>query len=310
MTTQRTTTAALSLVAVLGLLLATAATVHAKEFMAYEGPTANTAMLLHLDETSGTTIVNDNHANFSDIGDAATIGSPTLGVSGVNEFFGTALGVSPGNHVELHYPSLPDSWNDLAGNGVDYTFDAWVKWDPSASSGRQTMAQAILLRDGADTPYWWRLNLVPDTADSAHLQLEAPQGLNNNRFSSNTVAWDADLWYHIAFTQDVIDGADNEFNMYITPETETGSTFPVSVGTFTDSGDFYVPRSGGLTPPPSLGLYFGAGHPDRSVGAFAGLIDDVRISNAVMTDFPAATPEPATAVLFLLGAAAALRRRR
>lgn len=282
-------------VATLCVVLA-AATAQAWEYRPYMGPTANTVLLFHLNETSGSTVTNDNHANFDDVGDATIIGAPTQGVSSVSSLFGTAYATQPSNHVELrYYPSsgpATSDWNALGGDDAAYTFEAWVKWDPATSgAGRQALANARLMQGETATGNEWNLNLVRVSGNTVQLNMTA---LNTGQLNSSVVSWDSSLWHHIAFTKTYAAGGSYglaDFNLYITPA--NSASFPINVGTFNGQNDFRIPQSsGGAGKPANLRLWIGAGN----IGAFSGLIDEVRISNAVMADFPASDRSDATLI--------------
>jgi hypothetical protein len=280
------------------VLLLSACTVGAAEFAPYPAPNEDTVLLLHLNETSGTTVMNDNHANFDDVGDATISNAPARGVSSVTDGFGTAYGVDASNFVELrYYPSsgpATSDWYPLCGDETNYTFEAWVKWDPATSgAGRQALASANLLQGDTATGLKWNLSLVPIDANTARLNLTA---YNTGQLNSDDVSWDPDLWYHVAFTKTYTAGGEHnyglaDFNFYITPE--NAAEFPVNVGTFAGENDFRVPQSSGSGGTANLRFWIGAG----SIGAFSGQIDEVRVSNAVLTDFPLLAAASGTTIL-------------
>lgn len=277
------------------VMLLSVATVRAWEYTPHPGPTENTVLLLHLNETSGSTVVNENHANFDDVGDATTVGAPTQGANSVSSWFGTAYGTDSSNFVQLrYYPSsgpATSDWNALGGDNTNYTFEAWVKWDPATSgAGRQALANARLLQGETATGFEWNLNLVRVSGNTVQLNLTA---YNTGQLNSAVISWDSSLWYHVAFTKTYAVGGSYglaDFNLYVTPA--NSASFPINVGTFNGQNDFRITQSSGANGTANLRLRIGAG----SVGSFTGRIDEVRISNAVVSDFPASDRTSGTLV--------------
>lgn len=298
--TRSTLRAGAALASVLGVCLSAATTLRAWEYRPHAGPTENTVLLYRLNETSGDTVFNDKHARFSNVGDGRTNGAPVRGLASVNASFGTAYGCSPSNHVAYYYPSSTNAWNDLSGTTHDLTVEAWVKWNPATSTaGRQSLVEMRLVR-GTNEPYagtgnWWTLTLerVSDTTARLILSQSGNVGIGFQQ-ASQTVVWDSNVWHHVAFTKRYyLNGTTNrsDYCFYVTPTTST--TYPVNVGSFPALPDFYVPRSGGGPGlPPLLKVFVGAG----PIGAFNGLLDEVRISNAVVSDFPASDRTSGTLV--------------
>lgn len=285
---------------------------------------ANTLMLYHFDEVSGTTDPGNPIVNFGTKGTSFNL-TNTGGPDGRDNTAGGGYGATAYAGFGSSFDILGagnDSWNlnstsqggglntgngvapsDLYGTTGAFTYEALVKLN------NITDEQQIISRDNTASGNrgfvfsitGGKIGLYPNDNGGSNLTFDIP--------TTGDDAFDADDWYHVAVSYDGNEGDLDNLSMYWTL-LDSSNTEASLLGTGTLTND--LTKGTGE-------LYIGTTGRNPYRRELGGLIDEVRISDTARgpSDFifaaPApAVPEPSTFVLAALGllGMVAFRRRQ
>lgn len=273
---------------------------------------ANTVALYHLDETSGSSVIdasgNGRHAAYEYLDSG---GNPLLisrGLASASPFLGTATssGDSPASGGSRIF------WTDTsAGNGSillpaatnAFTVEAWVRLSDGVDGALQRIAAVQPTGVGAID---WSFEIIgSDNPFHAGSLSVSDSAVTNRAFIAGGLTWDTDAWYHLAFVYSEISASQANYSFY---RTEAGETTASLLGTITTNKLVSHPSLADREF--NLGNFYG----DSGKQHLNGPFDEFRLSSVARTadDFAntLAVPEPATAGLLTLGIAAVLMRRR
>ncbi|MFA9480056.1 LamG-like jellyroll fold domain-containing protein [Phycisphaerales bacterium AB-hyl4] len=268
---------------------------------------ANTIGLWHLDETNDppTTFADASGNNYTLTYEAA--GSATVSAESVAGLFGQGVtGFRQGGSTD----NLRLSATGVAGtNPATQTFEAWMMWENEADLPQNTTGggafnawQTLMHR----SQHQQILRLEPNGTGGAQIhyrvRTQAPSGgtarTEDTYFDMGEIL--ANTWYHLAVSMEEV-GDDLIVRMYWN-DVNTGTATPNPVVTNVLEDFTYDSRWWN-------NMWIG-GNTLSGVDGFAGIIDEVRLSNIARTEFNTLVPEPAGAALWLGAAAALMWRRR
>ena len=264
-----------------GLLLCLAAASVQAAITPYT-PDANTAVLYHLDEATGTAstgptdyVVVDATGNVPLRTDLA---SPFDGTNGPDEL-ATAM---------TSWTSWKRAYRDSGADTsvfstTQFTVEAWVR-DPGTLGGGLGTDVNTIFRVAAAGDIQFA---VEDVSDEKKLRLKYNRSGGTTTLYSNTVTFDSEAWYHAAVTYDD-NGAgtpdDSTVTFYLTAEASYHSGLQPA-GQATGAEDLEGLTGSGLV---SVGETFGADN-------FDGYLDEVRYLNGVRSG-GGPIPEPGATV--------------
>ena len=233
--------------------------------------TPSTSALYHLNQSAGTTAVDDNSSGRS--AHDGTLAGTTLPTW-------TSAVVGNGLHFGRSDGSLLQMGN-LVHTSASFTLEFYLKWDyiyhsePGyiMTNGGTTFLRTSLIERGL-SPALARITFGVRKGDGGWLEI-----------NTGSVGLDASKFMHVAVVREW-DGVNTTARIYLDGELEASS---VHNGGFWDDGaDVALGHSG----PHGIG----------------GTFDEVRFTKAALSEF--GVPEPATMTLLALGALAVIRRRR
>jgi len=252
-------------------------------------PDAHTAALYHLDETSGNTVF-DASGNGLDLSSNA---APLNAVAGPKRLAYAAGAFAAGANQLARTPTASEVANFDTNH---FTIEAWVR-NPELNADHDGV---FTYRSSSSR---FQFGVVGTNGRLAlGIQRDDTGGWHN--MQSGGLAWEDDMWYHIAVTYDSNTAAlnDSTVNFYQTALSDTSSIAQL-IGQLLNQPDLEPLTAGGIL---RLGGFDG-----MTSRVFGGDIDEVRYSNIVRSNFNVnLLPEPASLVLVGGGLLALLRRRR
>lgn len=272
----------------------------------------NTVALYHLDETTGTSVIdasgNNRNASYEYVNSGGTPLLVSRGLTSASPYLGTATAASVapsagGGRIFWTDTGAGNSSILLPATTSAFTVEAWVRLadgvDPAVQRIAAVQPNGVAAIDwsfeiiGSDNPYHAGALSVSDAA------------VTNRAYVSGGLTWDTDAWYHLALVYNEINATQATYSFY---RTEAGQTSASLLATIT-AGKL-VSNASVADRDFNIANFYG----DSGKQHLNGPFDEYRLSNVARTadDFAhtLAVPEPATAGMLAFGTAALMMRRR
>lgn len=292
-----------TLFAIVALCGTTLCSLHAQTPYVTDG---NTVLLYHLDEGANAMTAVDSsgygrNATY-DMGEDVQRGLPSI-----SSLMGNAIRPASGVYVGRTYYTDTTTVDDQGQDSVlyqtaagDFTVEMWLKFDSLDFTGSVSLF-TIQTEQFTGVNIDMSLTIIGSGSPfQGALALGDSNGANR-AFMVGGYEWGIDTWYHVAVTVQKNGDGNSEVLFYINQAGASTTPSPVASWTIAD----LVLNSSDERRAVEIGNYFGNG----GESFFPGMIDEVRYSNIVRTEFDTlAVPEPSTVAILGLGLGVILMR--
>ena len=254
-------------------------------------PDADTQLLYHLDETSGT-IAADASGNGRD----ATYRSQVILGQTAQAGFDKAIRPQASLNARTTYTDTGAGTDSFlyADANASFTIDSWVKLDVTGYTGTSTI---FTVAPSGSALMDYRLGVIgTDNVANAGALSFSDRGRTNKLFTSGGLDWDVNTWYHVALEVNL--DPDTPANSFIRIIRNAADEAPVVLAELTGAAAL-IANDASIA---DRNFEIGNQYANNGDNFFPGLVDEVRFTRVI--------PEPATGALGLLGLSVMMFKNR